>query len=69
MSNPGPILDNGGMGAFFEDPYSETQSTNLTRKNPYPKKMSFLTISIKNIFYKNQDTRLRTIVPPNRDIE
>ena len=34
MSNPGPILDNGGMSAFFEDPYSETQSTNLTRKDP-----------------------------------
>ena len=61
MLPTGPVLDIGGMGAFFKAHF-------LKKKAP-PEQLSFLTISNENIFFKTQVTRLGAIIAPNKGLE
>ena len=47
----GPILDSGGMGAIFGALFSEKRAFCLLVP---PKRMPFLTISMKSIFFKTK---------------
>ena len=66
LSSTGPIVDIGGMGAFFEGTFLEERAFCLLTP---PKQIPFLTSSNENIFFKFQGTRLGAIVTPNKDLE
>ena len=59
-----PILDIGGMGAFFGGTFSEKRLFCLLAR---PKQMS-LNISNENIFLETQGTRLGVIVAPSKGL-
>ena len=54
-----------GMGAFFGTIFFKKDFLFACT----PMQMSFLTISNKNIFFKNQGTRLGVIIAPNKGLE
>ena len=62
----GSILDIGSMVAFFRPCFLKKMAFCLLAT---PKRMSFLTISNENFFFKTQGTRLGAIVAPNRGLE
>ena len=66
LSDGEPVLYIGGMGAFFQGKSSKKRPFGLLAP---PKKMPFLTISHKNIFFKIQGSRLGAIVAPNKSLE
>ena len=53
-----------GMGAFLGQFFSKNFLFACT-----PMQMSFLTISNKIFFFKNQGTRLGVIIAPNKGLE
>ena len=66
LHKAGSILDSEGMGAFFGARFSEKRAFCLLVP---PKQMPFSTISIKNIFFKTNGTRLGAIVAPNKCLQ
>ena len=61
----GPILDIGGMGAFFGGIFYEKMAFCLLAPS---KQLTFLTVSNENICFKTQGTRLGAIVAPNKGL-
>ena len=67
FANTGPpILDSGGMGAFFGAHFFKRRVFCLLT---LPKQMPFLTIFNKIFFFKTQGNRLGAIVAPNKHLE
>ena len=66
LPSPGPILDIGGMGAFFRGIFFWKRGICLLALT---EQMSVLTISNKNTFSKTQATKLGAIIEPNEVLE